>query len=364
MKKSIILASLLIVGMACHHPKPIPLGFDFSAIQPFWNIMDTLAADQEPSADLWNSVLGTPGYQTLIEHEFKYEWMQIYMRGGVMPSSQELYQKWAAAGYWDTIFPYHIREVYSRKSEIMAFAEVINDPAFVARAVDLAREYWIDEEVPAGIPPLAFLFFSKDARGYDPVVIDLLFALERYQKGGLTELLAHEIHHYYRNKVLSFTNPPDNSPDFHVVHALNQVHLEGMADQIDKSKSLANPFYASLNENYQKLLKGTPNDIRRLDSLLVVYGSAPDSIKTNLADQIARSTPNSGHPMGYYMSTLMLRTGSMDDVLKDVGNPFQFFIRYKMAAANSQIQVPMLSDRAIEVINELERKYRKTDSAS
>lgn len=356
-----ILTLVFLIGAlyACQtKPSPEP-SFDFSAIEPFWEIMDTLAKDLEPSEHLWEKMLGTPGYKTLIENEFKYSWMQSYLRHAVMPSKQTESREWAAKGYWDTIFHCHLREVYAHRKDIEDFIQVINNPDFIHQSVAIAREYWPDQKVPAGVPPISFLFFSMDARGYNPVVIDLYFALDRYRKGQLYELIAHEIHHYYRNQVLSFNLPPDDSPDQQVVHVLNQVHMEGVADQIDKRKSLANPFYASQNERYQKLLKTTPEDLMSLDSLLAIYPETPDSLKPKIARQIARSTPNSGHPMGYFMSTIIRESLSMDEVLSDIGNPFQFFINYNRAAASHPADVPVFSDEAINCLSTLESVYGK-----
>ncbi len=345
--------------LSCKRSETTDYQFDFSGIEPFWELMDTLAANQEPSNALWNSLFATPGYKTLTDIEFPISYIKSYMRHGVMPSVQPSYQEWVSKGYWDTVFPYHMRQVYQHRDEIMEFVGVIDDPAFIENAIDLAKTYWPNQDIPEGFPPISFLFFSMDARGYDPVILDLFYALDKYRKGGLVELIAHEIHHFYRNTVLDFEYPSEDHPDFVVVHTLNQVHLEGMADQIDKVHSLANPYYARMNERYHRNLKGTPNDMRRLDSLLAIYPHLPDSAKAKTAEQIANSTPNSGHPMGYSMAYSMLKEKSLDYVLKNVGNPFRFFIRYNDMAIHSELELPVFSNEAIKTIRGFEIKYGK-----
>jgi len=359
MKVVVCFSMIVLLGVIACSPKPQQTySFDFSAIGPFWALMDTLQTDTEPSDGLWEEMLETPGYKTLIAREFPEDWIKSYLRHGIMPSAQAEYQEWVTKGYWDTIFPYHMKQVFLHREEIMEFRRVVDDPKFIRRANSIAKEYWPNEKVPDGFPPISFLFFSMDARGYDPVILDLYYALDKYRKGGLVELIAHEFHHYYRNKVLSFSYPEGKDPDYIVIHTLDQVHLEGLADQMDKVHSLANPYYAKQNERYQKNLKTTPDDMRRLDSLLVEYSCIHDSCKAEIAKQISRAVPNSGHPMGYFMSTTMKNFESLDYMLEDIGNPFQFFLRYNNLAKKSLIDVPVFSEEAIQAIIELSKKYQ------
>jgi len=348
---------LLFIIVSCQNKSEQANTFDFSAIDPFWEIMDTLSSDLEPSDQLWNELFCTPGYKTLTEIEFPVNWMKSYMQHGVMPSKQQEYNDWVMKGYWDTIFPYHMRQVYNHREEIQAFMKTVNDPDFIDRSLSITRKFWPEGDTLNEVPPIAFLFFNRDARGYDPIIIDLYYAQELYNKGELENIIAHEAHHYFRKQVLSFKYPPEEHSDFRIVHALNQVHQEGIADQIDKVHSLINPLNAKRNERYQRLLKTTPDDIRRLDSLLVIYPQVSDSLKMNIAKQISRSTPNSGHPMGYFMTTTMIKNKSLDFVLEDIGNPYRFFIRYNQAAALSHIILPVFSAEALETISNLEKKY-------
>ena len=46
--------------------------FDFSAMNVLWDIVDILENDQDPSELLWNSLVETPGYSTLISYEGQY----------------------------------------------------------------------------------------------------------------------------------------------------------------------------------------------------------------------------------------------------------------------------------------------------
>lgn len=81
-----------------------------------------------------------------------------------------------------------------------------------------------------GYPPASCVIFDFDARGYTPVVVDLLAS--KNMSSVLFPLLAQEFHHYYRNRMLTKHKVfPDLKPLFWVV---DQIHCERLADRIDK----------------------------------------------------------------------------------------------------------------------------------
>jgi len=52
-------------------------------------------------------------------------------------------------------------------------------------------------------------------------------------KEDLIFLLAHEFHHFYRNKLLRYDQRTVSPGDTNILWALDQLHAEGMADQIN-----------------------------------------------------------------------------------------------------------------------------------
>lgn len=360
MKKLFLLLVILTgIAISCTRHQKATSRFDFSSLNPFWSITELLQKDSSPSDSLWNRLFETPGYQTLTTIEYPKDWIKSYLSGGIKPSERPVYNEWVSKGYWDTVFCLHMQEAASRRAEVEGFVKILQSGQFMDQALTDLREFWPNGDTLDEIPPISFIFFNRDARGYDPILIDLLFAMDLYQQDELDEMIAHEAHHYYRKKVLSFTYPPEQNPDHTLINTLDQVHLEGLADQIDKPGMFANPLNAKRSAAYQKLLMNTSKDISILDSLLTGYSSTPDSLKIKVAGQIQRSTPNSGHPMGYFMSTAILKYLGKDSLLQDIGNPFAYFRRYNRAAVKSQSQLPLFSDAALHMISELEAKYSK-----
>ena len=88
--------------------------------------------------------------------------------------------------------------------------------------------------------------------------------------------------------------------------------------------------------------------------MLIQY-SKEDTDKEKISQLIRKSAPNSGHPMGYFMAKTILDYKSKDYLIKDLGNPFEYFFRYQEAAkANGK---PTFSEASMNVLKDLENKY-------
>jgi hypothetical protein len=348
----------LITG--CSSPTDLILKLDDSALEPFWEITDLLVQDIEPDTTLWNKMFATEGYKTLTENEFPVKWIQDYMRIGLMPSQQGELLMWKQRGFWDIKFCIHMRDVYEKREELKTFILDFKNQDAGAVCLDLMKEWWpADLSINEEELPFAILVFDKDARGYSPVLFDLWYAHEQHLTGDFIYTMAHEMHHYYRNQQLSFVHPPDSLPEANIVWMLNQIHCEGLADQINKDHSFEHPMNAKQTVLFQNYLKDTPSHIMKLDSLLMAYDQGGDN-KADLARAIGRAAPNSGHPMGYFMSKIILENQSREYLLEDIGNPFAFFRRYNEAAKESVFEVPVFSAKSIKLLSELEDKWKQS----
>lgn len=241
-KGSVFIVALIGLTIGCNPRPELSAQFDFSSLAPFWNLAEQLSKDSMPPATLWDSLFETPGYQTLTAMEFPKEWIRNYMLRGIKPSEQPVYSDWVSKGYWDTIFCHHMREAASRRADIEAFVKIMQSGDIATEALTHLKSFWPSADTLHTLPPISFIIFNRDARGYDPVLIDILFASDLYNQGQLDELIAHEAHHYYRYQILTFQYPPEDQPDYTVIHMLNQVHMEGLADQIDKPGTTATFF--------------------------------------------------------------------------------------------------------------------------
>jgi hypothetical protein len=179
--------------------------------------------------------------------------------------------------------------------------------------------------------------FSLDARGYDPIVMDVLAAREL----DLRSFVAHESHHWYRNRraTIDWDRVPQHEQD--LLWTLYQIQGEGIADQIDKRAWIEGeePVPAgreSYAEAYLEALEAAPRTIRSLDSLLVVHSNAPtDEQRAAIGAHIAEIIPMSGHPTGYHMARTILSALGRERLAADVANPAEFLRAYDEASRAS-----------------------------
>jgi hypothetical protein len=329
--------------------------FDFSSIEPFWKVVSILKKNKEPSNEVWDSLLLTPGYLEFTRREIT---MKNYLRLGILPSKNEKLNEWIKKDYNDIKFPLHFREVVKNKSQINHFIENIKGSDLSNQSLSLAINYLPENIDTDSIPPVSFIFFEKDARGYNPILIDALYASELYKINQFKTLLAHEMHHHIRDKHLSFTYPPQSSSDYNIVTTINQIHSEGIADLIDKDASFNNSFFKERTKKYQELLKQAPIHIEQLDSLLSTY-SKNKNLQNNIATTIEISVPMSGHTLGYFMAKTIENYKSKEFLIKDIGDPFQFFIHYQEAVIKSGNKKPKFSKESLYLLENLAQKYSK-----
>ena len=322
----------------------------------YWEIESSLKNDMEPDSILWDELFNTPGYKTLTERELPKEWMQHYISLGIKPSESEEREIWKEKNYYDYRFVRHFAEVKDNTELLQNFSREINNRELIDRSLKLMLNYWTSSLGYADSIPVEFIFFDRDARGYEPILIDLLYAYETSRKGELELLLAHEMHHFCRNRYLSFKRPSDTLPEYYIIWIMNQVHAEGIADLIDKPTRFDNPLNADKAKRYYSYLADTPGHIKKMDSLLVNYSLAGEE-KKQIARQISQTAPNSGHPMGYFMASVILNESGKETLLSQIGNPFNFFRLYNDAASKYSDKYPRFSEKSIEVINKLESEY-------
>ena len=82
-------------------------------------------------------------------------------------------------------------------------------------------------------PGLSFVIFMPDARGYDPIILDLS-KIEKHNSKSFELLLAHEAHHSYRDQLKKWGSGGFSEIDQALLWAFDQLQAEGVADLIDK----------------------------------------------------------------------------------------------------------------------------------
>lgn len=353
-------AVILLVSLSCNNQGEKAYKLDFSGLEHFLTIAAVLENDQEPSAEQWEKLFVTPGYEVLTESEFSRGFFKERFRIAFMPSMAD---ELDLALKREEELPFHMQFVHhyvranEKRTELAQFMKELktNAGSVMEKAAREAKNY---------LPPIedqdyiavSFLIFANDARGYTPLVIDMLFAIEL---GGLLPvLIGHELHHYYRNKILAY-NPEDiDKEDKNLIWVMDQIHCEGIADQIDKKKLITSedgPLHF-FSDPWDGMVDNAPEFIEIMDDLLCRMAESPQE-KEELSLQLRSALPMSGHPVGYYMTNVIIERAGKKELIKKAGNPFAFFRLYNQTAMADECDIPKFSDDAMRYITELEAKY-------
>jgi hypothetical protein len=360
---SLLFPWLLPLVLVSGVPGPEPI-VDFSGVHEFARIVATLQGDEEPAPEAWARLFRTPGYAALTRSEFPESFFMDRFRLVFMPSkARELDEALESADGWTGAYLRHYVRVRDRWDEIMAYVDHPPPSRVLSEARRRALEY-LPPTVPDHVPPVAYVVFGPDARGYVPVVLDVLNAMDKHDEE-LLLWLAHEFHHYYRNAVLSYNREAMDPADEHILWVLDQLQAEGTANQVNLKEAFKDR--EEFRRRWPTFVEGylaSSDVIRTMDSFLARM-DAGDGDWMELGLALRRSIPSSGHPTGFFMANLIFQELGRDRLVREVGNPFAFLRSYHEAALLSQgREGPPLSDAALRVVEEMERKYARPGASS
>ena len=336
--------------------------FDFSGMEQFWKIVSILEKDIEPTAEQWDSLFNTPGYKVLTIQEFSRDFFIKYFSLAFMPSKAEELRIELEKGGIKAEYLKHFVRVKNMKLEIKRQEKKLQSSgSLMADALNYAKEYLPEgmiEDYP--LPPVSFVIFGNDARGYSPIVVDTLFSIDN--GAYLPYLLGHEFHHFYRNKKLTFKFPNEKNADYNIIWTINQIQAEGIADQIDKKYLIFNggPFeQEQWAKKYKEYLNASPNIIKEMDELLAEIADSSDNYN-KISQKFCELVPMSGHPTGYYMTNLIIEKLGKRALIEQIGNPFAFFRLFNQAAKMKGNDYPIFHKKSINFLSQLEERYKIT----
>lgn len=331
-------------------------GMDFSGMKVFWGIMETLEKDIFPSDEMWEELFSTPGYITGNEHEFTHSYFKKYYTLAYMPSKEKELEIELQKSSFYTPYLQHIVNVKKNKANIIEKQkELESSDEIFDHALEKVKKYLpetVAEKYPK--PTIAFMIFGPDGRGYETILVDLVYFLQNYEQA--VGFMAHEMHHYYLHKESALRDG-----EIELLWVIRQIYAEGLADQIDKKENFFGKG-ASYNSDramrFRQLVEESPDVVRQIDKLMQEMVISPEHFKRN-ALRISGVVPQSGHPTGYYMVNVITGSSGPDCLVEDFGNPFSFFRRYNDIARASNGEYPAFCDESMELIGELETKYAK-----
>jgi len=324
-------------------------GFSFAGYHRFWCVADFLLRDLDPPDSAWRSLFAAPGYRELARRDRFAEGFMETVRMALMPSRGHLLAHVLQGGA-DAGILRHVLAVAATRSALgRAMRAVEETPlAASARAAALA---WLPQGPLPDFPDVSFVIFAPDALGQDGVVLD---ARHFCASENPALLLAHAYHHVFRRRLAARPGAvPPGGED--VLWVLDQLELEGIADQIDKRAWPAalppGPDYlAEYGRRYRAAFQAAPGQLRRLDALLEAWLRLPRQ-RPRLARRMRLGLPLAGHPTGSFMARSIERAYGRAACISAVGDPFAFLRLYSASAAGD---APPLSAAALAAIDQLE----------
>ena len=316
----------------------VPQDLDASGILAFWRVHDHLIRGLEPPIPLLDSMFATPGYGALEQRERRRPRLTEAFRLAFLPRLVMQPDSLEAAHPWVRSIVPHLRQAGARRQALDSlFLAFARDP--VLRRADLRARGLLPASRASGkIPPVSFILFARDGRGYPHLVIA---DLERVRTMVDPErFFAHEFHHYHRH---ALSRPASRGLPGHgaLIEVLTNLEFEGIADRLDKADipaltdaALVSRFPDSSERAYyrayrQDFLRGG-DWVALVDSVL--SGLRPDSSSVaNAAALLGRRLPDGGRVVGAYLAAAIQQVFGDPGLSAVAGDPPAFFDAYRRA---------------------------------
>jgi hypothetical protein len=328
--------------------------FEFSGIAQFWKIIKILESNREPSQNDWSKLFNTPGYKVLLKDEFTRDFFEDRFRLVFMPVKSENLSDALKSGR-DLHHLNHYIKVRENKEKIREQHNKLRRNREHNTALKRTLEYLPQRRVSDN-PPVSFVIFESNGRGSSPIVVDLAASIE----WDFVSFLAHEYHHWYRSRQMQINLNKVDFKDRNLVNAFSIIEAEGIADMIDKKDWYTKPSNA-ISDYARRFIydvQRTPSIIHYIDQALIQLSKHPEQISI-IGRKIFDNLPQRGHTTGYFMARLILEKFSKRDLVKCVGNPFEFILLYSKAAIQSKGKYPHFSTESIKFLNNLNNKYSR-----
>ncbi|MEM1001509.1 MAG: DUF5700 domain-containing putative Zn-dependent protease [Bacteroidota bacterium] len=184
------------------------------------------------------------------------------------------------------------------------------------------------------------------------LVVDFNNAFQMGEEG-LTETLAHEYHHNYRNSELSISGEP-------LIQNLSGLQAEGIADLIDKGLP---PYESMLNipqnivEAMNEMYANTPQILHQLDTITIQMLSNELS-EMDYDAKTMRYFKDGGHANGLYMSNKIKEAGLYQQMIDTYNDPIAFLELYNQAV-EGQVGEHRFSDGFMTYVKDLQLGHEK-----
>jgi len=332
---------------------PLPKsGFDFSAVDRFFDLADVLSRDAEPTDAQWRAFFITPGYRFHTMDEFR-ELMPLAFRPSLAAKRDSLSRaNRGAAGFIG-----YLLDVNAHRTDLKRWRDTVPLRAIAEHGAARTLAFMPKGYTPT-IPLVAFGVFGACgfSVGTPGVVLDNLYAM----RSDLELFLGHEFHHSFDAGISRIGPEFTDGPDIPLYNSLVWLRNEGIADLIDKPYPLhhTDTLY---QRQYNALYARTPATLRAIDSLLARVGSDTALLRAT-GYRVRSMLPSSGHASGAYIARTVYETFGVDSLTPALYNPFALLRTYAAVEATRGNSAPF-SAATLALLNDIERKHLAASGA-
>ncbi|MEO5818010.1 MAG: DUF5700 domain-containing putative Zn-dependent protease [Gemmatimonadaceae bacterium] len=340
---------------------------DFSGVHAFWRIAEQLRRNEEPADAAWDSLFATPGYAALHARERRRPALVTAFRAAFMPSRTAERDSILSTNNWASRVIRHVQPLPARRAALDAFMAKVQRNDMVGRALVQAATLLPPGTVNKfGRPPVAFIFFLPDGRGYPGLIVA---DLERTRtKVDPVPFFAHETTHFYYARIAR----DKGLNDWLVTDAgaaalrtlLTKLHEESIGDQFDKVDAIAltevarakkygaDSSWLSYLNDYRAEFDSAETRVRQLDAMLLAAAASPATLGA-MSELLAKSLPLEGRPLGMYLTRGIRRALGDARIRATVGDPFTWLLAYAQAAERKRCDCTPLSRRSVTLLYSL-----------
>lgn len=336
---------------------------DFSGVDAFWRVADQLLRDVDPPESQWGALFATPGYAALEERERRRAALTAGFRAAFMPSRRVERDELLAKNDWVARVIRHVQPLPESRAAIDAFRRKVELEDPVGAAIERVRMLLPEGTVERyGRPPVAFVFFLPDGRGYPGLIVADLAHLA--EKPDVVPFLAHESFHFFHGQIARSGSVPATRSDEgarRLLGLLTKIEEEAIADQFDKHDIVAldqaglaalhaaEPQWLEYLEEYRVEFAQAELRFQSLNQRLEAMAADPAALAT-LAAAAAKELPLEGRPLGMYLTQAIRRVLGDARLAGVVADPVGFFAAYQEAALKPQCRCPRFSSEAMQVV--------------
>ncbi len=332
---------------------------DTSSFDFLIELYSEMKKGQEITAEKWGELLNTMGYQALLNEEFSENFFKRNLELAFNPTKSEELRNALEVTTESRYLRYYI-EVREKMADYQNHVKTLQknwarlEDAIITRAQSLLPYKEFDEEITVSIA-----VFDRDARAYEAIILDPIFTT---QMESFVSIVAHEVHHILRHGLLKYDKDKVEDEEKDIVWVLEQMQAEGIADHIDKGYFIYGKEQDFFHKQYVTMFKQyvseVPKIMKDLDEIFLKLSQGVYQ-KEVAGKELRNKIPLSCHPLGYYMANIIIKNSLLDDMIRDIGNPFSFVKLYNKAVLADRKEMPSFALETIEQIDKLEQKYVK-----